>query len=58
MSAPEPLLAPFDDRAWTLPWSSEDLRFGGNGAAPPEPEGAWRVPGHAAMLLHPGGGSR
>lgn len=49
--APEPLLAPPEGREWRPLWSSEDPRYGGRGAAPPEADGAWRIPGHAALLL-------
>ena len=50
----EPLLAPPRDGAWTLLWSSEDPLYGGCGTAPVEqPGGAWRLPGHAALVLRP-----
>ena len=50
--APEPLLAPPAGRSWQLLWASEDPRYGGRGAVPPEaPDGAWSVTGHAATLL-------
>jgi maltooligosyltrehalose trehalohydrolase len=52
--APEPLLAPPEGRAWTVLWSSEDPRYGGCGTTPPESEGGWRIPGHAALVLCPG----
>jgi len=52
--APEPLLAPPADACWQVLWSSEDPRYGGSGAAPPEDAGGgWRLPGHAAILLRP-----
>jgi 1,4-alpha-glucan branching enzyme len=51
--APEPLLAPPEDQAWALAWSSEEPRYGGNGALPPEIDGRWRLPGEAAVLLRP-----
>ena len=51
-SAPEPLLAPPAGRRWQMIWSSEDPRYGGCGAPPPESEdGAWRLTGHAAFVL-------
>ena len=53
--APEPLLAPPAGSAWKTLWSSEDPRYGGCGAAEPETEDGWRVPGHAAMVLAPEG---
>ena len=53
--APEPLLAPPEGKDWVVVWSSEDPRYGGGGIAPPESgDGAWRIPGHAAVLLRPG----
>ena len=51
--APEPLLAPPRDLLWEMQWSSEDLRYGGSGAAPPESSGSWRIPGGAAVVLRP-----
>ncbi|WP_246457492.1 malto-oligosyltrehalose trehalohydrolase [Azospirillum oryzae] len=51
----EPLLAPpFVDGAWTVLWSSEEPVYGGGGSAAVEqPDGAWRLPGHAALVLAP-----
>lgn len=50
--APEPLLAPPEGRQWRPLWASEDPRYGGGGAAPPESaDGVWTVTGHAATLL-------
>jgi maltooligosyltrehalose trehalohydrolase len=52
--APEPLLAPPDGACWEVVWSSEDPRYGGCGAPPPEDrEGGWRLPGQAAVVLRP-----
>src|SRR5262249_38647606 len=34
--APEPLLAPPEDREWTVQWSSEDPRYGGYGTPAPD----------------------
>jgi maltooligosyltrehalose trehalohydrolase len=52
--APQPLLAPPAGDRWTVLWSSEDERYGGSGAPPPESEdGAWFLPGEAAVLLGP-----
>ncbi len=53
LPAPEPLLAPPEDSHWELLWSSEAVRYGGSGAPPLEPEGVWRIPGHAAFVLAP-----
>ena len=49
--APEPLLAPPENRLWEILWSSEDLQYGGLGTAPLETETGWRLPGHATVLL-------
>jgi maltooligosyltrehalose trehalohydrolase len=51
--APEPLLAPPQDRVWALQWSSEDPAYGGAGTAPFEIAANWRFPGRAAVLLRP-----
>ena len=51
--APEPLLAPPQDRGWTILWSSEDRRYGGGGTAPLEGAANWHMPGHAAVVLRP-----
>ncbi len=52
--APEPLLAPPEGACWEVVWSSEDPRYGGCGAPPPEDrEGGWRLPGQAAVVLRP-----
>jgi maltooligosyltrehalose trehalohydrolase len=49
---PEPLLAPLTGTRWEVLWSSEDPRYGGSGAPPPEDEeGCWRLPGQAAMVM-------
>jgi len=50
---PEPLLAPVEDTAWKLIWSSEDPRYGGFGT-PPFGEGNWRISGHAAVVFATG----
>jgi len=49
---PEPLLAPLTGSRWEVLWSSEDPKYGGSGAPPPEDdEGRWRLPGQAAVVL-------
>ena len=49
---PEPLLAPLTGLRWEVLWSSEDPRYGGSGAPPPEDEeGRWRVAGQSATVL-------
>jgi len=52
--APEPLLAPPEEARWTVLWSSENPRYGGNGAPPPDDEEkGWLIPGRAATVLRP-----
>jgi maltooligosyltrehalose trehalohydrolase len=51
--APEPLLAPPEDKLWELLWSSEDPRYGGSGTPPVESEDNWRMPGQAAVVMRP-----
>ena len=50
---PEPLLAPPVGCRWEIQWSSEDMKYGGNGTPPPEAEDGWRIMGEAAVLLAP-----
>jgi maltooligosyltrehalose trehalohydrolase len=53
--APEPLLAPPPGQTWKLLWSSEDPRYGGDGArAAVTSDGGWNLPGHAVVVLAPG----
>ena len=56
--APEPLLAPPEGLDWTVLWSSEDPRYGGDGVTPLEDEANWHLPGHTATVLRPHRGSR
>jgi maltooligosyltrehalose trehalohydrolase len=51
--APEPLLAPPMNKAWEVRWSSEDPRYGGQGAPPLETDNVWTIPGEAALVLAP-----
>ncbi len=51
--APEPLLAPPEDRLWACQWSSEAPEYGGVGTPPLDTADNWRIPGHAAVLLRP-----
>jgi maltooligosyltrehalose trehalohydrolase len=51
--APEPLLAPPVNARWQTLWSSEEPRYGGDGAPPLETDEGWFVPGHAAVALRP-----
>lgn len=55
--APEPLLAPVEGHGWRLLWSSEAPCYGGAGIVPLDPEGIWRLPGQAAIVLVPDGGA-
>jgi maltooligosyltrehalose trehalohydrolase len=49
---PEPLLAPPEERQWTLLWSSEHPRYGGAGTPDVEAtDGTWRIPAEAAFVL-------
>ena len=49
--APEPLLAPASAAGWSLLWSSESVRYGGQGTPPLDTTGAWRLPGECALLF-------
>ncbi len=51
--ASEPLLASPEDRDWDLLWSSEDPLYGGLGTPYLWPDGNWRLPGHATVVLRP-----
>jgi maltooligosyltrehalose trehalohydrolase len=51
--APEPLLAPPAGREWTVLWTSEDPRYGGQGSPPPEDDRGWHLPGRTAIVLAP-----
>jgi maltooligosyltrehalose trehalohydrolase len=51
--APEPLMAPPGGKRWAVRWSSESLRYGGSGTAPPDTETNWRLSGEAALVLIP-----
>jgi len=52
-SIAEPLLAPPPGHAWSVQWSSADVRYGGPGTPEPETQRGWRLPAHAAVLLQP-----
>ena len=52
-AAPEPLLAPPEGCRWSLLWSSEDMRYGGEGTAPVETQSGWRLMGDSAVMLAP-----
>ncbi len=51
--APEPLLAPPAAMRWSELWSSDSPRYGGCGTAPLDSEENLKIPGRAAVLLHP-----
>ena len=50
--SPEPLLAPVSGMRWSELWSSEDAKYGGAGTAPLDSNENWKIPGHAAVVLH------
>jgi maltooligosyltrehalose trehalohydrolase len=52
-SIAEPLVAPPTRAGWTVLWSSEDLRYGGDGIPPPETADGWHLQGESASLLAP-----
>jgi maltooligosyltrehalose trehalohydrolase len=56
-AAPEPLLAP-PEGGWHILWSSEDPKYGGDGAFALTEDRPWPLYGHAALLLaaKPAGG--
>ncbi len=49
----EPLMAPPRGKRWEVLWYSEHPRYGGCGAPPLETNSHWRIPGRAAVVLHP-----
>jgi maltooligosyltrehalose trehalohydrolase len=51
--APEPLLAPPASMEWVKMWSSDDPQYGGCGTPLLDTEQNWKIPGQAAILLHP-----
>lgn len=51
--APEPLLAPPASMEWVKLWSSEDPQYGGCGTPLLDTQQNWKIPGQAAILLHP-----
>jgi maltooligosyltrehalose trehalohydrolase len=48
---PEPLLAPPAGMTWSLVWSSEAPRYGGQGTPAIEGEDGWRLPAESALVL-------
>jgi maltooligosyltrehalose trehalohydrolase len=51
--SPMPLLAPPESSKWTILWSSEDPRYGGNGTPPLDSDLNWVLPAHSAAVLKP-----
>jgi len=51
--APEPLLAPPENCEWAKLWSSDDPQYGGCGTAALDSAENWKIPGQAAVVLHP-----
>jgi maltooligosyltrehalose trehalohydrolase len=49
--APEPLLAPHAGCGWRTIWSSDALRYGGEGLRRIETDDIWRIPAQAAVVL-------
>lgn len=49
--APEPLLAPPENRIWSLLWSSENPIYGGSGTPQPETDNNWIIQGQAAIVM-------
>lgn len=48
----EPLLAPLAPEPWSLVWSSESLKYGGDGTPAVErPDGRFDIPAHSAVVL-------
>jgi maltooligosyltrehalose trehalohydrolase len=51
-AAPQPLLAPPEQRAWALLWSSEHPDYGGSGTPAVAIESGWRLPGESAVVMN------
>ncbi len=51
--APEPLLAPPAGCQWAVAFSSESVRYGGQGTAPLGEDDEWHLPGESAVLFTP-----
>jgi maltooligosyltrehalose trehalohydrolase len=51
--APVPLLGPPENAEWSVLWSSEDPKYGGNGTAPLDSNLNWIIPAHVAVVLQP-----
>jgi maltooligosyltrehalose trehalohydrolase len=57
-SIAQPLVAPPLNMKWTIEWSSEDPRYGGQGTPEVDTPDGWRIPGEAAVMLAPAPCSR
>ncbi len=51
--SPVPLLAPPENSEWQLLWSTEDVKYGGNGTPALDSDLNWIIPAHAAVVLRP-----
>jgi maltooligosyltrehalose trehalohydrolase len=51
--SPEPLLAPTENSIWTILWSSDSPKYGGNGTPSLDSDLNWIVPGRSAVVLAP-----
>jgi maltooligosyltrehalose trehalohydrolase len=51
---PEPLMAPPENRAWKILWSSEAPCYARGGTPPLYREGVLHIPGESALVLAPG----
>jgi len=51
--APEPLLAPPENKRWQVLWSSEEMKYGGSGSMKPDSDQGWRIQGQSATVLAP-----
>jgi maltooligosyltrehalose trehalohydrolase len=49
--APEPLLAPRVGSTWKQVFSSEAVKYGGNGSVPPHEAGTWKLSANCASVL-------
>jgi maltooligosyltrehalose trehalohydrolase len=51
--SPVPLLGPPENTEWSVLWSTEDPKYGGNGTAPLDSDLNWIIPAHLAVVLKP-----
>jgi maltooligosyltrehalose trehalohydrolase len=49
--APEPLLAPPEDSRWSVLWSSDSVKYGGNGTPALDSDLNWLIPAQSAIVL-------